>query len=133
MNSKNMEKLADRIEDLEHDNNPTRTAPNGFSMDYTEYDCGTPSCIAGWACAMKLATSKIPNDVTVERPASEWLGVDHHWAMENLFYPTQHIHYSYISVKPAQAAEVLRTVAKAGDKYQNLNMKKVWHRAMGWC
>jgi hypothetical protein len=137
MNADNLRALANVIERLEHDNNVNRSKPYGFCLDYLEYNCGSPSCIAGWACALKLGVTQIPPNANIEREAAEWMDMPHAWLRDNVFYPTgllrwpggkgeEHDYHSFCEVTPQRAARVLRTLADAGENYTQLNMKAVW-------
>lgn len=128
MNKERLNKLADLIETLELNVQCYNKKPNSFCMDFLYYDCGTPSCIAGWAAAQALATSRLPYDTNVERKASEWLELPFRWAMKHLFYPRLDLPYSYAGVQPKNAAAVLRYVATLDnlEKVDNEKMLRLW-------
>jgi hypothetical protein len=97
-------------------------------MEYLEYDCGTPSCVAGWAAALALATSHLPNGLNVERQASEWLELPYRWAINHLFYPSDYIGHYFADVQPRDAAAVLRYVAslESLEKADDEKFKTLW-------
>lgn len=130
MNKANMLQLIDVLKTLDHDTNNWRDEPNGFCLNYLRYECGTPACIAGWAAALALRTSHLPNDIHIERTAADWLGLDHNMAYNRLFYPDRFLPpgAQYEDVGPKWAAEVLRTMANATDPME-LNMREVWEEA----
>ena len=127
MNKKNMRELAKVLEGLHHDGDQWRKEPNGFCLNYLKYDCGTPACIAGWSAALALRTSRIPNDVHVERTAADWLELDYEWVRHKLFYPDMCLpsDVMYEDVTPQWAAGVVRAVAEATDP-TSLDMWNVW-------
>lgn len=115
MNKERLNKLADVIETLELDVRCYSKERNKFCMDFLYYDCGTPSCIAGWAAAQALATSRLPDELNVERTAAEWLDLPYRWAMKHLFYPSDYVGFHFADVQPRDAAAVLRYVAEIGE------------------
>lgn len=111
--------LADRIERGE---NPTLNKQKlGFNMaDYIseEYDgytdmtghmCDTTACIAGWAAAQ---TGDFCNVRDVGTIAREYLGLDENQA--NALFFGHPINTLMLDVTPAQAAAVLRRLARTG-------------------
>lgn len=102
--------LADVIEAQPH----TRVSdPYGFNMEnWRHHNCGTPSCIAGWAAALSRGDTKgitgIP--VHVSDIAIEYLDLDDEQA-HDLFCPPGH---DWESITPSDAAATLRLFAETG-------------------
>lgn len=114
--------LADLIEKQPH---TTTESPEGFTMDNWHHDCGTPACIAGWACHVSLGGNVVLNkDVNIELTARYFLGLDAEKA-DALFQPDLRSDFEkeddFISatdawgdITPEHAARTLRRLAKTG-------------------
>lgn len=82
----------------------------GGDNEYIIDDCGTPSCIAGWAIFHKNGPDHvITNGVRIE--AREIMGIDYFTAKQ-LFEP-EDVWYSQITNK--EAALTLRRLAETGE------------------
>lgn len=103
MNTENILALAAKIETL-----PQSTSyhdKHGFYMQVYVHECGSPSCIAGWAAHMSGRS-----DENIREIAKEWLGLD--WPeADELFlrFPPLEL------ITPAWAASVLRNLVKTGE------------------
>ena len=130
MNKERILALADLIEKQPHTPLP---AENGFNMADLVRECGTPSCIAGWAAweaegrPASVRTSTI--GWALEREAQNYLGLEGVNKAElspkaySLFYPTYEGCFAYEDITPAQAAACLRHLAETGEVD--------WDHAMG--
>lgn len=117
MNIARLQKLADVIRELAH---TSTSAEDGFCMAAYHHNCGTPSCIGGWA---DYLWPRQPFEWTGERAASA-LGMDATWLAVNLFEPALPI--SYADVTPAMAAAALDRIIAAGERYEDLTLEDVW-------
>lgn len=103
MNVERILELADLIEQQPH---ASGDGEDGFCMAEYRHDCGTPSCIGGWA------SFKWGDNRGGLLDAAEILGLDHALARQ-LFDPGMDFHYW--STTPAEAALTLRHLAKTGE------------------
>jgi hypothetical protein len=113
MNVERILELADLIEKQPH---TTEEADDGFSMDWFTHDCGTPSCIGGWAIFLQSRDRKILDVVSesggkFSEVAASVLGLGEFEASE-LFFPTI---VDMDQITPADAAYTLRHLAKTGE------------------
>lgn len=139
MNRENIQKLIDQLKHVKHahftqfrddglDNAPW------FSMNYFSFPkyyrqdeaCGTPGCIAGWACQL----SSTPHwwelhDLKLMATAAEWLGIDREWARENLFLPEE-LETEFDELTPEHAITALTNILKLGDDYMSCNIHELW-------
>lgn len=120
MNTERILALADLIEKQPH---TTQEAPEGFTMVNWNHDCGTPACIAGWACHVALGGAVVL-DINIEQTARRFLGLDAAEA-DALFEPDLRSDFEkehgFISstdvwddITPDHAARTLRRLAKTG-------------------
>lgn len=98
-------------------------AEKGFCMSYVTHDCGTPSCIVGYAMKAAEADPTFdarPNSVL---PHSYWIassylhGDDCVMSLNHfsrLFDPDTPRHFSWNLITPAHAATALRNLADTG-------------------
>jgi hypothetical protein len=105
MNTENIIALANLIETLPQAGFGSK---EGFFMGNWRHDCGTPSCIAGWA--VHLAGIDCSRS-QVATKAADWLDLDIEDEQE-LFDPGHHLPYEAIT--PQHAAKVLRHLAETG-------------------
>jgi hypothetical protein len=110
MNKERILALADLVERQPHaiEDQPE----SGFAMCSLIHECGTPSCIAGWAAWESLGRPGIIEDIEdVIDLASQYLdlGFDKY---RHLFYPSN---YSGNKYTPAHAAFTLRLLAETGE------------------
>lgn len=85
----------------------------GGGVDALEYDCGTPSCVAGWALYTfgdDLNYRWVETEA-LSRDAGQLLGIDSEDA-DRLFLPDE---VNYEMITPAIAASVLREFARTGE------------------
>jgi hypothetical protein len=143
MNKENILKLAERIENLPlvtEGNKPPETGPS-FSMNYEEYKCGAPACIAGWGAALALNTNVLDTKLDLLAIAATWMGLPRDWARTNLFYPGdgpleridswQHEEgLTYDNITPKAAADVLRNLAELEDYPNTAEMARIWEKAL---
>lgn len=123
MNKERILALADLIEKQPHTGEADLS---GFNMEWLTHDCGTPSCIAGWAAWENDGRpSKMDVDwgfYAVENRAATWMGFAEitEGLSESedqtflLFYP-QNPYDDYHSITPSHAAAVLRNLAETGE------------------
>lgn len=104
MNKERIMELADIIEMQAHVNYSDYPS-YGFNMSSYRHNCGSPSCIAGWAAHLYAPES----DRNISAIAAEVLGLDHMWALNNLFEVGLDIRYNDIT--PRMAATALRRCA----------------------
>ena len=113
MNKERIIELADKIEQLEHDENGSYSnGINGFCMNYFSDVCGSPSCIAGWAVHMYHPDSKdllLSGPAKISQSAADLLGIDKHVA-GMLFEPNRFDVYNHIT--PQEASITLRKFAE---------------------
>ena len=123
MNKERILALADLIEGQEHTNDWYVGEVHGFNMNKLVYDCGTPSCIAGWAAwealdQPKVLKTKVFGDSDyIEKTAAEYLGLEYNSCNADkgcyrLFYPNTPV---YSDITPIMAATVLRHLAETGE------------------
>ena len=115
MNKERILKLADVVERQKH---AKVSDSHGFNMGEFRHECGTPSCIAGWACALKKRdkTGMKEIDIDVFSQAKKYLGLSAYEADE-LFIPSSG-YWSLIT--PSQAAATLRNLAETGEVVWNV-------------
>lgn len=123
MNKERILALADLIEVQPH---TTFEAEIGFSMDNWSHSCGTPSCIAGWACAMEKPIDARPISERSLWHARDYLGLSAEQA-DALFEPdlrddeqredNDHLAVTDLwdAITPSQAADTLRRLAETGE------------------
>jgi hypothetical protein len=88
-----------------------RANSDKFNMERYQYFCGTPACIAGWACTLDPA-NLLPNGElhhklhgeSIAYRAARILGLEYNWATDYLFNPDAHKHLREITVDEAIAA-----------------------------
>jgi hypothetical protein len=105
MNTENIIALADLIETLPQAGFGSR---EGFFMGNWRHDCGTPSCIAGWA--VHLAGIDCSRSQVADK-AADWLDLYFEDEAQDLFEPS---HLPYEAITPQHAAKVLRHLAETG-------------------
>ena len=143
MNKENILKLATLIEGLPLviDGDKPVDAPPSFSMNYEEYRCGAPACIAGWGAALALNTNLLNPKLDLLCIAATWMGLNKDWAQDNLFYPGngpldlidswQHEFFlTYDHITPKAAAEVLRKLATLDEEPNTGVMANIWEQAL---
>lgn len=144
MNKERILALADLIETkpFSHEKydwenfNPAKV--NGFNMEFYRYDCGTPSCIAGWAASASLGHPEVlPGDLWASKAAANWLELDHEWAKRNVFEPCgplEELHPSmandFTQITPKMAAGVLRRLAEHEAPPSDEDMADLWDAAI---
>lgn len=108
MDAENILKLADIISDLPQ----SFYSDNfGFNQNFYVHECGSPSCIAGWAAQQSTGDAAIYTTPSDRRQvACRWLGLENDH--RELFYPPLELAWHLIT--PAQAAETLRKLAQTG-------------------
>ena len=121
MNKERVLALAALIEMQPHDN--SADAESGFGMSNWFHNCGTPSCIAGFARTMAEAESSLNYNPT-RLVAADYLGLDSTWCLR-LFTPSIYPR-PWSNITPAMAATALRRIADAGDDYINLTERDLW-------
>lgn len=119
MNIERIKELAACIETLEHKSvwdTRNKNATDGFDMSDYHYDCGTPSCIAGWTvhlwgnpdpstpCTLKRFTSW-----EIFETAQVLLGLNVEQADE-LFLPN-----NSADISPEDASKTLRNLVETGE------------------
>lgn len=113
--------LAQLIENEEHVKK--FSADSGFNMSYVTHECGTPSCIAGYAVKAAEADPTFDeNSHTLKH--SYWIAGSYLLGRSNvtqeietmsaLFDPNTPLNYSWDRITPKQAAEVMRNFAHTG-------------------
>lgn len=138
MNKENILKLADIIEQTHFEADCYKEGPvkNAFNMNYLQFDCGTPACIAGWATAQSLNVEVIPPGAWVEKIGADWLGLEFNWAYNHLFYPGRHLDAigwddcDYSAIKPEMAARALRALAEYEEEPRESDMNFIWEKAI---
>jgi len=120
MNIDRINDLADLIEKQPH--GPSLEKEGGFNMENYFHRCGTPSCIAGWACAMAVdeygpelkakakAAYRGPHIAWSDWLPADYLGLDRDKSF-HLFAPDG----DWSRITPSQAAATLRHLAKTGE------------------
>lgn len=120
MNIDNIKKLIKTLEAVEYVED-VRRAESGFNMlDYT-HDCGTPSCIAGYAAFLSN-----PNDFENSEcynKAVSWLGLDHNGGALRLFCPLTVTDWD--DIKPEHVIKALNIIIEENDIPEN-----IWERVM---
>lgn len=79
-------------------------------MSEVLHNCGTPCCIAGWACAEKIEAGESIASHYVTAAVSLGLSLS---KATSLFEPPFHLDWD--SISPAHAAAVLRNLADTGE------------------
>jgi hypothetical protein len=143
MNKENILKLADKIEKLPLviDSHKSADDPPSFSMNYEEYRCGAPACIAGWGAALALNTNLLDPKLDLLLIAATWMDLPRDWARRNLFYPGDgplemitswqpDDGLTYDSITPKAAADVLRSLAALDDYPNTAEMSSIWEEAL---
>lgn len=125
MNKDRILALADLIETLP--DAESSFATSGFDMRYVTHECGTPSCIAGWAAWEAQGRPefvKDPNErdfYSIERLAAKYLGLPTTGISTlafPLFYPQDangQNYESYDGLTSATVAKTLRHFAETGE------------------
>lgn len=87
---------------------------HGFNMHAYNHDCGTPSCICGFAFSLLHPGEDLRKvkEETVERVGAEYLGLDK-WQTSGLFYPDHPL--QWCTITPQQAAATLRHLGETGQ------------------
>ena len=80
-------------------------------MEYFVHECGSPSCIAGWAAWEFRERPEVMNGFFVQSDARVYLGINR--ASASLLFIPDHFIEAY-EATPAQAAAVLRHLANTG-------------------
>lgn len=114
MNKEKVKKLADTIRTLNYG-----FMPGSFNMcEYSHefrggFDCRSPACLAGWACAMEgYDLDQVLNlGDSIHRTAAEILGISQE-AADKLFTPKQNEPYLLSGV---EAASVLDHLVETGE------------------
>lgn len=110
MNKKRILALADLIEQQQH---TSFSAESGFSMSSYVHECGTPSCIAGWASWLSFGKAPVlADEILLFDRARGYLGLKED-AAKSLFLPANYQDQDLYT--PTQAAETLRHLAKTGE------------------
>lgn len=112
MNKERILALADLIEKQPH---VDYSANFGFNMEDYRHDCGTPSCIAGWATALAhgLNEGNTPIEGSAHCTAVAFLSINSQDGME-LFQPRGIHPDEWGNITPAHAAFTLRHLAETG-------------------
>lgn len=125
MNKERILALADLIETIS--DSPNSFAIEGFDMRYVTHECGTPSCIAGWAAWEAQGRPEYVQDpnvrdfYSIERQAAEYLGLPtkgDNTAAFPLFYPQTPSGKpleSYDGITAKTVAKTLRHFAATGE------------------
>lgn len=108
MNKERILELADVIEKQPH---TTRHSEGGFNMSCYTHECGTPSCIAGWATSHWGIDA--PSSGMADA-AAELLGISKEAADDLFLMPAFSMH-EMNRIKPSQAARTLRHLAENGE------------------
>lgn len=118
MNKERLLELADIVEKQVHVSNYIGS-PSGFNMCTIFHECGTPSCIAGFAIAMRQCAEQHIDKTDVENQyirshgydyAAQYLDISHN--IYELFEPD---YYPWNSITPAHAAHTIRHLANTGE------------------
>jgi len=91
-------------------------AADGFYMGSYTHECGTPSCIAGWAAWESLgrpAHMKLNDEWGVSDLAAEFLGISDE--QRRSLFLMSNSNRSYHGVSPTEAAAVIRRFAATGE------------------
>lgn len=146
MNKDNILTLAAKIENLELVTDLYKPAEYGpsFCMNYEEYNCGAPACLAGWASALALNTNVLDTRLDLVQIGADWLGVPRDWAFTNLFYPSnsglgplaivdgwsESDSLNYDHITPKAAADMLRNLAALEYRPNTRLMASLWENAL---
>lgn len=104
--------LADVIEAQPHTELNDST---GFNMSDWTHNCGTPSCICGWANHLRNESEGRTVMLASPREAGRWLGFDDDDDRRYvLFKPSTIDPDNWNAITPAHAAAVLRHLADTG-------------------
>lgn len=115
MNVERLEQLAQRIE-----KEPVGQAwsdREGFGMCQFIHECGTPSCIGGYACdmAVEYGYDQPYSAMDIPDVARSWLELDSQTAY-NLFNPhSVEGEWNGWQATPAQAAQIIRHLIATGE------------------
>jgi hypothetical protein len=111
MNKERILELADIIEAQPHCFQ--MGASQGFGMNHFTHQCGSPSCLGGWASAtFDPDYPSFETNHQIAESAENVLDLFEKQA-RNLFFPEVYEKYGHIT--PAEAAGVLRNLAETGE------------------
>lgn len=128
MNKKNIKKLIEKIKTVRYTSN-AEGAKSGFNMEAYRHDCGTPSCMAGWASFISdpVAYKTTPRinewdeNMDIKR-AVDWLDMPEN-ELDILFHPNIPEDMDWNLIKPKHAIAALEIVLK-----EKKVSKDIWAR-----
>lgn len=125
MNKENIKKLIETLKGVKYTSDYVY-AKSGFNMEVYSHECGTPSCMAGYAASeaigyknYKIITEDQGNGDFSHPLAQNWLGLTEDQALI-LFLPNESDDWNMFDIKPKHAIKALEIILKEGKVKSNI-------------